>query len=112
LAVRQPAGGLGKLSGHQVESGRRAGHAALAANNLDDLEAATRALDRMLINEYYLVPQYYNAEFAHRLQDDAGVSEDRAVTYQAEDWIIDYWYKKPPAGLSAATPVSAPSAAN
>ena len=87
-------------------------HAALAANNLDDLEAATRALDRVLINEYYLVPQYYNANSRIGYKTTLAYPKIVPVTYQAEDWIIDYWYKKPQAALSAATPVSAPSAAN
>ena len=87
-------------------------HAALAANNLDDLEAATRALDRVLINEYYLVPQYYNAYSRIGYKTTLAYPKIVPVTYQAEDWIIDYWYKKPQAALSAATPVSAPSAAN
>jgi microcin C transport system substrate-binding protein len=87
-------------------------HAALAANNLDDLEAATRALDRVLINEYYLVPQYYNANSRIGYKTTMAYPKIVPVTYQAEDWIIDYWYKKPQAALSAATPVSAPSAAN
>ncbi len=79
---------------------------------LDDLEAATRALDRVLINSYLPGAAVLHAERPHRLQDHAGYPEDRADTYQYEDWIIDYWYKKPPAALSAATPVSSPSAAN
>lgn len=87
-------------------------HAALSANNLDDLEAATRALDRVLINEYYLVPQYYNANSRIGYKTTMAYPKIVPVTYQAEDWIIDYWYKKPQAALSAATPVSAPSAAN
>jgi len=87
-------------------------HAALSANNLDDLEAATRALDRVLINEYYLVPQYYNANSRIGYKTTLAYPKIVPVTYQAEDWIIDYWYKKPQAALSAATPVSAPSAAN
>ncbi len=87
-------------------------HAALSANNLDDLEAATRALDRVLINEYYLVPQYYNANSRIGYKTTLAYPKTTPVTYQAEDWIIDYWYKKPQAALSAATPVSAPSAAN
>ena len=87
-------------------------HAALSANNLDDLEAATRALDRVLINEYYLVPQYYNPNSRIGYKTTLAYPKVIPVTYQAEDWIIDYWYKKPQAALSAATPASAPSAAN
>ena len=87
-------------------------HAALAANTLDDLEAATRALDRVLINEYYLVPQYYNANSRIGYKTTLAYPKITPVTYQAEDWIIDYWYQKSQGALSAATPVSSTSTAN
>lgn len=87
-------------------------HAALAANTLDDLEAATRALDRILINEYYLVPQYYNANSRIGYKTTLAYPKTTPVTYQAEDWILSYWYRKPETALSASTPVPAPSAAH
>jgi microcin C transport system substrate-binding protein len=87
-------------------------HAALSADNLEDLEAATRALDRVLINEYYLVPQYYNPNSRIGYKTTLAYPKVTPVTYQAEDWIIDYWYKKPQAAPGAATAASAPSAAN
>jgi microcin C transport system substrate-binding protein len=87
-------------------------HAALTANTLDDLEAATRALDRVLINEYYLVPQYFNANSRIGYKTTFAFPKITPVTYQAEDWILSYWYKKPDAALSASTPVPAPSAAH
>jgi microcin C transport system substrate-binding protein len=87
-------------------------HAALSADNLDDLEAATRALDRVLINEYYLVPQYYNPNSRIGYKTTLAYPKTIPTTYQAEDWIIDYWYKLPAAALSASTPVSTPSAAH
>ncbi|HWX11576.1 MAG TPA: extracellular solute-binding protein [Trinickia sp.] len=72
-------------------------HAAVSATTLDDLEAATRALDRVLINEYYLVPQYYepNARIAYRTS--LGFPKVVPASYKYEDWVIDYWYRKPPA---------------
>jgi microcin C transport system substrate-binding protein len=87
-------------------------HAALSANTLDDLETATRALDRVLINTYLLVPEYYlpNARIGYKVT--LGFPKVVPTTYQYEDWIIDYWYKKQPGALSAASPVSSPSAAN
>jgi microcin C transport system substrate-binding protein len=86
--------------------------AALSANTLDDLETATRALDRVLINTYLLVPEYYlpNARIGYKTA--LGFPKVVPTTYQYEDWIIDYWYKKQQAALSAATPASSPSAAN
>ncbi|NTY37515.1 extracellular solute-binding protein [Burkholderia diffusa] len=75
--------------------------AALAADTLDDLETATHALDRVLINLYALIPQYYlpNARIAYKatLGHPAVVPD----SYQYEDWIIDYWYVKKPAAQPA-----------
>jgi microcin C transport system substrate-binding protein len=66
--------------------------AAISATNLDDLETATRALDRVLINEYYVVPQYYERDV--RIAYKTTIGHPRVVpdTYQSEDWIIDYWF--------------------
>nr|WP_175006814.1 extracellular solute-binding protein [Burkholderia lata] len=77
--------------------------AASAANTLNDLETATRALDRVLINLYVIVPQYYlpNARIAYKATyGHPAVIPD---SYQYEDWIINYWYRKRPTG---AAPVS------
>ncbi|KFL53375.1 extracellular solute-binding protein [Burkholderia pyrrocinia] len=75
--------------------------AALAADTLDDLETATHALDRVLINLYALIPQYYlpNARIAYKatLGHPAIVPD----SYQYEDWIIDYWYVKKPTAQPA-----------
>ncbi|WP_230945378.1 extracellular solute-binding protein [Burkholderia vietnamiensis] len=71
--------------------------AALTAGTLDDLETAVHALDRVLINLYVLVPQYYlpNARIAYKTA--LGHPPVVPASYQYEDWIIDYWYVKRPA---------------
>jgi microcin C transport system substrate-binding protein len=87
-------------------------HDVLAATTVEDLEAATHALDRVLINSYYLVPQYFAPNARIGYKSTLGFPKIVPDSYQYEDWVIDYWYKKPQAALSAATPVSSPSAAN
>ncbi|WP_232457691.1 extracellular solute-binding protein [Burkholderia ubonensis] len=74
--------------------------AALAADTLEDLETATRALDRLLINLYLIVPQYYlpNARIAYKTT--IGHPAIIPGSYSYEDWIIDYWYRKRPAGAA------------
>ncbi|WP_322012823.1 extracellular solute-binding protein [Paraburkholderia sp. J12] len=64
----------------------------LKAGTLDDLEAATRALDRVLINSYYMVPEYYAPNT--RVGYKTGYSHPAVVptSYQDVDWLIDYWY--------------------
>lgn len=68
--------------------------AALQANTLNDLESAVRALDRVLINEYYLVSQYHSPMTRIGYQSRMGHPAATPTTYQAEDWLIDYWYVK------------------
>ncbi|MGS0892058.1 extracellular solute-binding protein [Burkholderia stagnalis] len=76
--------------------------AALAADTLDDLETATHALDRVLINLYILVPQYYlpNARIGYKTT--LGHPATVPASYQYEDWIVDYWYVKRPAAQAGA----------
>ncbi|KWE57633.1 extracellular solute-binding protein [Burkholderia sp. MSMB2157WGS] len=80
--------------------------AALAANTLEDLETATHALDRVLINLYVLVPQYYmpNARIAYKTT--LGHPAVVPASYQYEDWIIDYWYVKRPAARAQPAPAA------
>ncbi|SMF99055.1 extracellular solute-binding protein [Burkholderia singularis] len=76
--------------------------AALTANSLDDLKTAMHALDRVLINLYILVPQYYmpNARIGYQtLFDHPKIVPN---SYQYEDWVINYWYRKKPAAHDAA----------
>jgi microcin C transport system substrate-binding protein len=74
--------------------------AAVAATTLDDLEAATRALDRVLTNEYYLVPQYYMPNNRIGYKKTLSYPKTVPASYQAEDWVIDYWYRKPQGAIS------------
>lgn len=76
-------------------------HSALAATTIDDLEAATRALDRVMINSYYLVPQYYAPGARIGYKSTMGFPNTVPNSYQYEDWVIDYWYAKPKSSLTA-----------
>jgi len=83
-------------------------HAAINATTLDDLEAATRALDRVLINEYYVVPQYNMPHARIGYKTTLGFPKVVPDSYQYEDWVIDYWYRKPQGVQSVA--LAAPAA--
>ncbi|MEW6340420.1 MAG: extracellular solute-binding protein [Paraburkholderia sp.] len=76
--------------------------AALSAQTLDDLETATRALDRVLINAYYVVPEFYapNARIAYKTT--FGWPAVLPKSYRDTDWVIDYWYVKPHGAVTAA----------
>ncbi|MEJ0003385.1 MAG: extracellular solute-binding protein [Pararobbsia sp.] len=67
----------------------------LSANTLLELETASRALDRVLINEYYVIPEYHEPHSRIGYKTTIGFpSVTPSATYQAEDWIIQYWYGK------------------
>ena len=78
-------------------------HSALSADNLDDLEAATRALDRVLIYSFYLVPEYYAPGARIGYKSTLGHPDKVPMSYQYEDWVIDYWYTKTPAAQTASS---------
>jgi microcin C transport system substrate-binding protein len=82
-------------------------HAAVSATNLDDLEAATRALDRVLVNEYYVIPQYYERNV--RIAYKKTIAHPRVVpdSYNSEDWIIDYWFPNPRGAAAIKTSAAA-----
>ncbi len=80
---------------------------ALSATNLDDLEAATRALDRVLIYSFYLVPEYYAPGARIGYKTTLGYPKRVPNSYQYEDWVIDYWYAKATAVQSAAAAATA-----
>jgi microcin C transport system substrate-binding protein len=69
--------------------------ATLRANTLDDLEAATRALDRVLINSYYMVPEFYSPNSRIAYRTTYGHPAILPTSYKDVDWIIDYWFVKP-----------------
>jgi len=71
--------------------------AALAATTIEDLQAATRALDRVLINSYYLVPEYYAPGARIGYKTTMGFPKIVPASYQYEDWVISYWCAKPQA---------------
>ncbi|MBN3810974.1 extracellular solute-binding protein [Paraburkholderia sp. Ac-20347] len=65
------------------------------ANTLADLETATHALDRVLMNEYFLVPEYYAPNERIAFKTTIGRPAISPLTYVPEEWTIDYWYRKP-----------------
>ncbi len=75
---------------------------ALSATTIADLEAATRALDRVLTFSYYLVPQYYAPDARIAYKATFGHPAVVPDSYQYEDWVIDYWYVKAAAAAQAA----------
>ena len=66
----------------------------LAAQTQDELLTATHALDRALMHSWYLIPEYH--QIAWHIGYGVGMGYPAVVplNYQAEDWIISYWWDK------------------
>ena len=64
------------------------------ANNRKELVIATRALDRVMLHEDYLIPNWYIA--VHRLAywDKFEYPETLPLYYGAETWAISTWWAK------------------
>ena len=74
------------------------------AQTKEQLLDATRALDRVLMHGYYVVPQWYNA--THRVAYARWLRYPATLPlyYSAEDWIVSTWWRAPssPSGSTAA----------
>ena len=63
------------------------------AQNRDELRAATRALDRVLWNSYYVIPQWYNPTHRVAYRKEMRYPEP-PLYYSAEPWIMQNWWKE------------------
>jgi len=75
--------------------------AVLRAKSLEELQTATHALDRVLIAGCYQIPEYYSPASRIAYRTSLGFPDLVPYTYQAEDWVISYWYRKPSAASVA-----------
>ncbi|MGF6636774.1 ABC-type oligopeptide transport system substrate-binding subunit [Paraburkholderia sp. MM6662-R1] len=74
--------------------------AVMRASTLNELETATHALDRVLINGYYLVPEYFAPDTRIAYKSALGYPTVTPVSFQGEDWIVSYWYRKTPSAAA------------
>ena len=63
------------------------------AQNREQLRTATRALDRVLWNSYYVVPQWYNPTHRVAFRHEMRYPEP-PLYYSAETWIMQNWWKE------------------
>ncbi len=63
------------------------------AQNRNQLQTAARALDRVLWNSYYVVPQWYNPTHRVAFRKEMRCPEP-PLYYQAESWIMQNWWKE------------------
>ena len=78
-------------------------HTLVRAQTKDQLLDATRALDRVLMHGYYVVPQWYNATHRVAYSRTLRYPATLPLYYSAEDWIVSTWWRAPsPPGSDAA----------
>jgi microcin C transport system substrate-binding protein len=70
--------------------------AVVAATNRNDLIAATRALDRVLLHKYIVVPQWYSGTHRVAYQNRFGIPATTPLYYQADPYVISSWWQVKP----------------
>jgi microcin C transport system substrate-binding protein len=72
----------------------------LSSNNRAELVTAARALDRVLRNDWYLVPHFYAATHRVAYRDLFGIPETLPLYFGAQTWAIKTWWRRPAAGAA------------
>ncbi|MGI4901936.1 MAG: extracellular solute-binding protein [Janthinobacterium lividum] len=82
-------------------------NAVLRAGTLPELRAASRALDRVLMHGYYVVPHWYSNQ--HRIAYRRTLAHPATLPlfYMAEDWIVaDWWDTRAAPAIAASVPAA------
>ena len=75
----------------------------LHANTREELVTAGRALDRVLMHGYYIVPNWYSASHRVAYRKELSYPKDRLpYYYTAEGWILSNWWRTDTVASSAA----------
>jgi microcin C transport system substrate-binding protein len=70
-------------------------NALVHAQTKDDLVDTARALDRVLINGYYIVPHWYSTTHRVAYKRTLRYPSTLPLYYSAEDWIVSTWWLAP-----------------
>ncbi|MFZ2268655.1 MAG: extracellular solute-binding protein [Azonexus sp.] len=65
------------------------------ASTREDLVAAGRALDRVLISGYYVIPHYYSKNHRVAYKRTLAFPEKLPQHYTAQEWVLTTWWAKP-----------------
>jgi microcin C transport system substrate-binding protein len=71
-------------------------NALVSANTRKEMVAAARALDRVLLHKYIVVPHWYSATHRVAYRDRFGMPEKMPLYYQADPYVISTWWEKKP----------------
>jgi microcin C transport system substrate-binding protein len=66
----------------------------VSAQTRDELADSTHALDRVLMNGYYVVPHWYSATHRVAYRNTLGYPATLPLYYTAEGWVVETWWVK------------------
>lgn len=75
--------------------------ALVLAQTKEALVSAARALDRVLMNGYYIVPQWFSTTHRIAYKRELRYPQTLPLYYSAEDWIVSTWWFAPPSEANA-----------
>ncbi|PTB19869.1 ABC transporter substrate-binding protein [Trinickia symbiotica] len=70
-------------------------HSLVGAQTKEDLVDATHALDRVLMNGYYVVPHWFSTTHRIAYKRELRYPDTLPLYYSAEDWIVTMWWLDP-----------------
>lgn len=68
----------------------------ISAEKWDDLVGAARALDRVLLNKYIVIPHWYSSTHRIAYRNRLGMPDVLPLYYQADPYVISTWWEKAP----------------
>ncbi len=77
----------------------------LGAQTREQLVDATHALDRVLMNGYYVIPHWYSAVHRIAYRNNLAYPAELPLYFAADEWLLSTWWQKT-AGLNLASPQS------
>ncbi|HEX7936226.1 MAG TPA: extracellular solute-binding protein [Paraburkholderia sp.] len=69
----------------------------VAAKTREQLVDATHALDRVLMNGYYVIPHWYSAVHRIAYRNSLAYPATLPLYFAADEWVLSTWWKKPTA---------------
>jgi microcin C transport system substrate-binding protein len=66
----------------------------VAAQTREQLAAATHALDRVLINGWYVIPHWYSPYHRIAYRNTLGYPATLPLYYVADEWVLSTWWEK------------------
>ncbi|MDP9647927.1 extracellular solute-binding protein [Paraburkholderia caledonica] len=66
----------------------------VSAQTHEQLADATHALDRVLMNGYYVIPHWYSASHRIAYSRDLGYPAKLPLYFAADEWVLSTWWKK------------------